>query len=44
VQSAHKPQPVYASRFFTVVKDSISESTLVKYVTNEWQGWGKKHP
>jgi polysaccharide deacetylase 2 family uncharacterized protein YibQ len=43
-KAPHKPQPVYASYFFTVVKDSISESTLVKYVTNEWQGWGKKHP
>ena len=43
-KAPHKPEPVYTSRFFTVVKDSISESTLVKYFTNEWQGWGKKHP
>ncbi|HDR2792984.1 MULTISPECIES: divergent polysaccharide deacetylase family protein [Enterobacter] len=36
------PAPVYATRFFTVIGDSISESTLVKYVQQQWQGWGKK--
>ncbi len=36
------PEPVYATRFFTVIGESISESTLVKYVQQQWQGWGKK--
>ncbi len=35
-------EPVYATRFFSVVGESISESTLVKYVQQQWQGWGKK--
>ena len=36
------PEPVYATRFFSVIGESISESTLVKYVQHQWQGWGKK--
>ncbi|EWG65760.1 Divergent polysaccharide deacetylase [Enterobacter sp. DC3] len=36
------PEPVYATRFFSVIGDSISNSTLVKYVQQQWQGWGKK--
>ncbi|MGK9174736.1 divergent polysaccharide deacetylase family protein [Yokenella regensburgei] len=34
------PEPVYAGHFFAVVKESIGESTLMKYFTNQWQGWG----
>ena len=34
-------EPVYASRFFDVLGDSISNSTLVQYMTLQWQGWGK---
>ena len=36
------PAPVYATRFFSVIGESIGESTLVKYVQQQWQGWGKK--
>ncbi|MFZ4220382.1 divergent polysaccharide deacetylase family protein [Enterobacter ludwigii] len=36
------PEPVYASRFFTVIGESISQSSLVKYMQHQWQGWGKK--
>lgn len=36
------PEPVYATRFFSVIGESISSSTLVKYVQQQWQGWGKK--
>lgn len=32
-------QPVYASRFFTVLGDSITHSTLVQYMQLQWQGW-----
>lgn len=32
-------QPVYASRFFTVLGDSIAHSTLVQYMQLQWQGW-----
>ncbi|WP_370973908.1 divergent polysaccharide deacetylase family protein [Enterobacter wuhouensis] len=35
-------EPVYATRFFSVIGESIGESTLLKYVQNQWQGWGKK--
>lgn len=35
-------EPVKATRFFSVLGDSISNSTLVKYVQQQWQGWGKK--
>ncbi|MCK7319285.1 divergent polysaccharide deacetylase family protein [Enterobacter cloacae] len=36
------PEPVYATRFFSVIGESLSNSTLVKYVQQQWQGWGKK--
>ena len=36
------PEPVYMSRYFSVLGESISQSTLVKYVQLQWQGWGKK--
>jgi len=32
-------QPVNASRFFTVLGDSITHSTLVQYMQLQWQGW-----
>ena len=35
-------EPVYATRFFSVIGESISNSALVKYVPQQWQGWGKK--
>jgi len=35
-------EPVYATRFFSVIGESISNSALVKYVQQQWQGWGKK--
>jgi len=38
----HPPEPVYATRFFSVIGESLSNSTLVKYVQQQWQGWGKK--
>lgn len=34
-------EPVYATTYFTVLSDSISQSTLVKYIQHQWQGWGK---
>nr|WP_318383568.1 divergent polysaccharide deacetylase family protein [uncultured Enterobacter sp.] len=34
-------EPVYATRFFSVIGESISESTLVKYMQSQWQGWAK---
>jgi polysaccharide deacetylase 2 family uncharacterized protein YibQ len=43
-QTKHAPEPVYAGHFFAVVKESVSESTLIKYFTNQWQGWGKPRP
>lgn len=36
------PEPVYVTRYFSVISESISQSTLVKYVQLQWQGWGKK--
>lgn len=36
------PDPVYASKFFSVIGESISESPLVKYMQNQWKGWGRK--
>ncbi|WP_072170895.1 divergent polysaccharide deacetylase family protein [Trabulsiella odontotermitis] len=36
------PEPVYATRFFTVIGESISQSTLVQYYQHQWQGWNKK--
>ncbi|WP_039057932.1 divergent polysaccharide deacetylase family protein [Enterobacter sp. Bisph1] len=38
-KAKHKPEPVYASRFFSVVGESVSESTLVQYMQNQWRGW-----
>ena len=34
-------EPVYTSRFFNVLSESISQSTLVNWFQNQWQGWGK---
>lgn len=31
--------PVPASRFFSVIGESISESALVSYYRHQWQGW-----
>ncbi|MDK9607449.1 divergent polysaccharide deacetylase family protein [Lelliottia wanjuensis] len=36
------PEPVYATRFFTVIGESVSQSSLVTYLQHQWQGWGKK--
>lgn len=33
------PEPVYAIRYFTVIGESITQSTLMKYMVNQWQGW-----
>jgi hypothetical protein len=33
------PEPVNASRFFTILSESISQSTLVQYYQLKWQGW-----
>lgn len=32
-------EPVYASRFFNVLSESITHSTLVQYIQLQWQGW-----
>lgn len=32
-------EPIYASRFFTVLGESITQSTLVQYMRLQWQGW-----
>ncbi|BBT68903.1 Uncharacterized conserved protein YibQ, putative polysaccharide deacetylase 2 family [Kluyvera sp. M-M157-B] len=32
-------EPVYASRFFKVLSESITHSTLVQYMQLQWQGW-----
>ena len=40
-KAKRKPQPVSPGYFFTVVKESVSQSTLAKYFINQWQGWGK---
>jgi hypothetical protein len=38
------PEPVYASRFFSVLGESIT-STLVQYMRLQWQGWDNHlHP
>jgi len=37
-------EPVYATTYFTVLSDSISQSTLVKYMQNQWQGWNTVTP
>jgi len=36
------PEPVYATRFFAVLSESVNQSTLVQYFQHQWQGWGKK--
>ncbi|WLI78131.1 divergent polysaccharide deacetylase family protein [Kosakonia sp. H02] len=41
-KAKQKPEPVNASRFFSVVGESISESTLIQYFQHQWQGWGRK--
>ena len=35
----HPLEPVNASRFFTILSDSISQSALVQYYRLKWQGW-----
>ncbi|UJD92892.1 divergent polysaccharide deacetylase family protein [Lelliottia amnigena] len=35
-------EPVYATRFFSVIGESLGQSSLVKYVQHQWQGWGRK--
>lgn len=35
-------EPVYATRFFSVIGESVSQSSLVKYMQHQWQGWGNK--
>ncbi|GDX07805.1 divergent polysaccharide deacetylase family protein [Buttiauxella sp. A111] len=37
-------EPVYATTYFTVLSDSISQSTLVKYMQYQWQGWDTSKP
>lgn len=32
-------EPVYATRFFTVIGESVSESAVVQYFQHQWQGW-----
>lgn len=32
-------EPVYATRFFTVISESVSESAAVQYFQHQWQGW-----
>jgi polysaccharide deacetylase 2 family uncharacterized protein YibQ len=34
-------QPVYATTFFSVIGESISQSQLLKYMQHQWQGWDK---
>jgi len=36
-----KTEPVYATRFFSVIGESISQSTLVQYFQHQWQGWNR---
>ncbi|MBV4414266.1 divergent polysaccharide deacetylase family protein [Enterobacteriaceae bacterium YMB-R22] len=40
-RAKYPPVPVNATRFFSVISDSISESMLVKYLQLQWQGWDK---
>lgn len=39
--SKRPPQPVPMTRFFEVLSDSISQSSLVSYFQNQWRGWGR---
>lgn len=41
-KAANPPAQVPASRFFEVLSESISQSTLVVYFEHQWQGWGKQ--
>nr|WP_310607153.1 divergent polysaccharide deacetylase family protein [Buttiauxella brennerae] len=36
--------PVYATTFFAVLSESISQSQLLQYMQHQWQGWGKSTP
>ena len=40
-KAKQRPAPVYASRFFSVVGESIRESMLVQYFQLQWQGWSR---
>ena len=40
-KSKRPPEPVNASRFFTILSESITQSTLVQYYQLKWQGWDK---
>lgn len=35
------PEPVYATRFFSVISESVSQSNVVAYFQHQWQGWGQ---
>lgn len=37
-------EPIYATKFFAVLGESISQSTLVRYMQNQWQGWVSTKP
>ncbi|MDW2744472.1 divergent polysaccharide deacetylase family protein [Atlantibacter subterraneus] len=37
--SKKPPEPVYATRYFSVIGESISQSGMAKYLVNQWQGW-----
>lgn len=37
-------EPVNASTFFTVLSESVGQSTLVKYMQHQWQGWRSANP
>ncbi len=37
-----KTEPVYATRFFSVLSESISQSTLMQYFQHQWQGWNQQ--
>ncbi len=39
--SRQVPQPVPMTRFFDVLSESISQSSLVNYFQNQWRGWGR---
>ncbi|CBG90900.1 putative polysaccharide deacetylase [Citrobacter rodentium ICC168] len=36
------PEPVTPRRFFNVLSEGISQSTLVNWYQHQWQGWGKR--
>ncbi|WPM84745.1 divergent polysaccharide deacetylase family protein [Apirhabdus apintestini] len=36
-----RPAPVNADRFFSVLQESMAQSTLVKYLQLQWQGWNQ---